>query len=61
MMKSISCSSRQALAIAALSLVLAVPTSAGVLNGTVTNDEGQAMEGVMVRVTDDIAGISETV
>jgi streptogramin lyase len=33
----------------------------GILKGTITDDQGDSMEGVMVRVTDDILGISETV
>lgn len=40
---------------------LAIPAGAGVLTGTIKDDKGQSMEGVMVRVTDDVLGVSETV
>ena len=61
MMRDRLYSPSQRLLIAAFSLALALPASAGVLNGTITDNDGTAMEGVMVRVTDDIAGVSETV
>ena len=43
--------------------ILLINTSAwgGILKGTITDDQGDAMEGVMVRVTDDVLGVSETV
>ena len=43
--------------------VLLISTSAlgGILKGKITDDQGDAMEGVMVRVTDDVLGVSETV
>ena len=41
--------------------LLAVSTQAGVLTGTVSNEEGRAMEGVLVRLTDAAAGVSESV
>ena len=44
-----------------LAAVLALPAGAGVLTGTVEDDEGNVMEGVLVRVTDDVAGVSESV
>ncbi|MGE0623811.1 MAG: carboxypeptidase regulatory-like domain-containing protein [Pseudomonadales bacterium] len=44
-----------------LAAVVALPASAGVLTGTVRDDKGNLMEGVLVRVTDDVAGVSESV
>ena len=44
-----------------LAVFLSVPAAAGVLTGTVKNDEGQALQGVLVRFTDDKSGISEAV
>jgi len=38
-----------------------LPASAGVLTGTVKDAEGNALEGVLVRVTDDVLGVSESV
>jgi DNA-binding beta-propeller fold protein YncE len=42
-------------------ILLALPTSAGVLKGMVKDDKGNALHGVMVRITDDNQGISESV
>ncbi|MDA1073808.1 MAG: carboxypeptidase regulatory-like domain-containing protein [Proteobacteria bacterium] len=45
-------------------LMAGVGTSAavaGVLTGTIKDDHGKVMRGVMVRVTDDISGVSEAV
>jgi len=42
-------------------VLVAMPASAGVLTGTVTDDQGNVMEGVLVRLTDDIVGVSESV
>lgn len=47
--------------IACLALMTALPASAGTLKGTVKSEDGKAMQGVMVRVTDDVSGISEAV
>ena len=44
-----------------LAAAIALPASAGTLTGTIKDNEGKLMEGVLVRVTDDIAGISESV
>ena len=43
--------------------ILLINTSVwgGILKGKITDDQGDAMEGVMVRVTDDVLGVSETV
>ena len=41
--------------------LLAVSTQAGVVTGKVSNEEGRAMEGVLVRLTDAAAGVSESV
>lgn len=38
-----------------------LPVSAGIYVGKVEDDSGKALEGVMVRVTDDVSGISESV
>ena len=40
---------------------IVVSASAGTLTGTVKSADGKAMEGVMVRVTDDEIGVSESV
>jgi DNA-binding beta-propeller fold protein YncE len=40
---------------------IALPVSAGTLTGTIKDDTGKLMEGVLVRITDDIAGVSESV
>ena len=39
----------------------AFPAVAGILTGTVKDDQGELMEGVMVRITDDVLGVSESV
>lgn len=44
-----------------LAALAALPATAGVLTGTVKDDKGNAMEGVLVRLTDDIMGVSESV
>jgi streptogramin lyase len=44
-----------------LAAAMSVPTVAGVLSGTVTDDKGQALHGVLVRLTDSNSGISEAV
>lgn len=36
-------------------------TLAGVLSGTIKNSKGAALEGVLIRITDDVSGISESV
>ena len=41
--------------------VAAFPAVAGILTGTVKDDQGELMEGVMVRITDDVLGVSESV
>ena len=48
-------------AVVILFSIFALPVSAGVLTGTVVNDKGKSMEGVLVRVTDDTLGVSESV
>lgn len=42
-------------------LFTAAAAQAGVLTGTVSDNDGDAMEGVLVRLTDPIAGVSESV
>lgn len=42
-------------------LAAALPVSAGVLTGVIKDDKGKPMEGVMIRVTDDIRRVSESV
>lgn len=44
-----------------LTAAVALPADAGVLTGTVSDHQGNAMEGVLVRVTDDVMGVSESV
>ena len=44
-----------------MTLAVSLPASAGMLTGTIKDTEGNRMEGVLVRVTDDIAGVSESV
>lgn len=49
---------------AALALLAAgavLPASAGTYSGTISDAGGKAMEGVVVRVTDDVSGISEAI
>ena len=41
--------------------MLSVPAFAGVLTGTVKETNGRSLEGVLVRLTDDVSGISESV
>ncbi|MEZ5599277.1 MAG: carboxypeptidase regulatory-like domain-containing protein [Pseudomonadales bacterium] len=41
--------------------VLAAPAIAGVLTGTVRDDQGAVLRGVLVRLTDDAQGVSEAV
>ncbi|MEE4282277.1 MAG: carboxypeptidase-like regulatory domain-containing protein, partial [Pseudomonadales bacterium] len=41
--------------------ILALPASAGTLTGKVVNHEGKSLEGVLIRVTDDARGVSESV
>ncbi len=48
-------------AVLVITLAINVPAGAGVLTGTVKDDKGRPMEGVMVRVTDDIRRVSESV
>ena len=45
----------------ALTLLAALSAEAGVLTGTVSNTDGEAMEGVLVRLTDNATGVSESV
>lgn len=44
-----------------LSAAIAAPAYAGVLTGTVLDTQGNAMDGVLVRLTDQSSGISESV
>ncbi len=44
-----------------LALLAGLNAQAGVLTGNVTNTDDEAMEGVLVRLTDEAAGISESV
>jgi streptogramin lyase len=44
-----------------LAAAMSVPAVAGVLSGTVTDDKGKALHGVLVRLTDSNSGISEAV
>lgn len=44
-----------------VALLAASSASAGILKGTIKDDEGNLLEGVLVRVTDDILGVSESV
>lgn len=44
-----------------LSVVIAVPAYAGVLTGMVLDTQGKAMEGVLVRLSDEASGVSESV
>lgn len=50
-----------ALVLALMTLLPAFNAQAGVLTGTVTNTDGEAMEGVLVRLTDGATGVSESV
>lgn len=49
------------LACVLIGAAIALPISAGVLTGTIKDNEGELMEGVLVRVTDDVMGVSESV
>ena len=49
------------LTMTAISALITLPVSAGTLTGMVTDNTGKAMEGVMIRVTDDASGVSEAV
>jgi streptogramin lyase len=44
-----------------LAALLALPVSASVLTGIIKDTKGNTMEGVLVRVTDDALGVSESV
>lgn len=44
-----------------LAALLTAPAGAGVLTGTVKDDDGKALHGVMVRLTDAKSGVSEAV
>ena len=44
-----------------MSAIVALPVSAGTLTGMVSDPGGKAMRGVLVRVTDDVSGVSESV
>ncbi len=46
------------IAIVALATLISLPATAGTFSGTITNDSGKAMEGVMVRVSDEEAGLA---
>lgn len=49
------------LATALITALVALPAAAGILTGTIRDDQGELMEGVLVRVTDDVLGVSESV
>ncbi|MEQ8861500.1 MAG: carboxypeptidase regulatory-like domain-containing protein [Pseudomonadales bacterium] len=55
------CSIRLRTGVLLMAAVMAAPASAGVLTGTVEDDQGNAIEGALVRLTDDVLGISESV
>jgi streptogramin lyase len=40
---------------------ISLPLSAGMLTGTIKDSDGKLLEGVLVRVTDDVTGVSESV
>lgn len=44
-----------------MTITYAIPASAGVLTGTVADTQGNALHGVLVRLTDQASGISESV
>lgn len=44
-----------------LAVTIAIPVYAGTLTGMVKDDTGKAMQGVMIRITDDASGVSESV
>jgi streptogramin lyase len=41
--------------------MMALPATAAILSGTIKGSDNKALEGVLVRVTDDVSGISESV
>ena len=45
----------------AVAATMALPAAAGTLTGVVKTEKGKAIEGVLVRLTDDVSGVSESV
>ena len=50
-----------AVAVATLSVMLALPATAGTFSGTINNSDGSPMQGVMIRVSHADSGMSETI
>ena len=44
-----------------VALIIAPPAVAGTFSGTITDSGGGALEGVMIRTTDGVSGMSETI
>ena len=49
------------LVMVAAAATMALPAAAGTLTGVVKTEKGKAIEGVLVRLTDDVSGVSESV
>ena len=44
-----------------MAAIVSLPLYAGMLTGTIKDSDGKLLEGVLVRVTDDVSGVSESV
>ncbi len=49
------------MAVAALTTAVALPAAAGTFSGAISDTDGNAMQGVLIRVTDRVSGMSESI